>query len=87
MQSRCSLTNTQVEKILQGFEEIGVALVLLEIDLSEVRSSVHAHFHELSQSFGHRFLHLQIVFPVGPDWRPPHYLGPGEHFGMSSKLL
>ena len=70
------LTYSEFKHVFQSLKEFWVTLVNPQVNLPEVRGSIHAYFHVNTRSLSFSLLWLQVVFPVGSDWRPPHYLCP-----------
>ena len=70
------LTYSEFKHVFQSLKEFWVTLVNPQVNLPEVRGSIHAYFHVNTRSLSFSLLWLQVVFPVGSDWWPPHYLCP-----------
>lgn len=56
------------EHVLEGREQLVVTSVSLEVNLPEVRRTVHRHLHIRTA--------LQNVPSERPHWWPPHHLRP-----------
>lgn len=74
-----SLTSCESEHALQGLQELRITIIGLEVNLPQIRRTVHANLHVNPRGRLRLRLVLENVLPVRSDWWPPNYLCPASN--------
>lgn len=75
------LTDGELEHILQSLKKLRIAFINTQINLPQIRSTIHTDFHINPSAVHCRrrglcFLHLKCIFPKRSNRWPPHNLSP-----------